>query len=86
MVAVVKGNGNIGKSQRFSRLRTGEDNILHIAPSELFGALLAKNPADRIAYVAFSASVRSYDSGNSVMKFEIDFLCKGLKPLHFNVF
>ena len=46
----------------------------------------AEKPADRITYVAFSTAVGANDSRNSIMKFEIDFLCKGLKPVHFNIF
>ena len=86
MIAVVQRNRHIGIAQRFSQFGTGKNNVLHVSASKLLGALFSKDPADRITYVAFSTAVGANDSRNSIMKFEIDFLCKGLKPVHFNIF
>ena len=86
MIAVIQSNGNRSKAKGLSGLRAGKNNVLHVSASELLGTLFSKNPADRITYVAFPTAVWANDSRNSIMKFEIDFLCKGLKPVHFNIF
>ena len=41
------------KLKGLSGLCAGKNNVLHVPASQLLGTLLAKNPADRIAYVAF---------------------------------
>ena len=86
MIAVIQSNGNRSKAKGLSGLRAGKNNVLHVSASKLLGALFSKDPADRITYVAFPTAVGANDSRNSIMKFEIDFLCKGLKPVHFNIF
>src|SRR5699024_11046020 len=68
VIAVVKSDGDRSKTERFPRLRAGEYDILHISSTELLCALLAKDPADSVAYITFSAAVRSHDTCNSVMK------------------
>ena len=86
MIAVVKSDGDRSKTERLPRLRAGKYDILHIPPAELLCALLAKDPADSVAYITFSAAVRSHDTCDSVMKFKIDLLGKGFEPVHFYVF
>ena len=65
-----------GATERFSIFRTGKNHILHVASSQLSGTLLTKYPANRISYVALSASVWPYDPGNTIMKFKINLVCK----------
>ena len=86
MVTVVHGNSDIGKSQRFSGLCTGKNNVLHIASTKLLGALLSQYPAHRIAYIALTAAVRADNSRNSVMEFKYNFIGKRLKSLYLNAF
>ena len=64
-----KSNGDLCYAQRSALAAAGEDNILHIAPGRLFGALLTKYPADRIAYIALAAAVWTDDCRDAVFKF-----------------
>ena len=81
-VTVIQRDGHRGIAQRFSRLRAGKDNVLHIAAAELLCALLAKDPADRVADIALSASVGTHDAGHAVMKIKLCFSGKGFESLH----
>ena len=61
---------HIGITKRFSALRSRENDILHGRTTELLDTLLTKYPADCIRYITFSASVRSYNTGNTIMEFK----------------
>ena len=49
-----------------------ENNILHVAASQLLGTLFSEYPAHRISNIAFSAAVRAYNTRNAIVKFKID--------------
>ena len=72
------------RSQGLPCLCPGEDHILHAASAQLLCALLSKDPADGICNIAFTAPVRPHDAGDPVVEFKINFMCKGLKALHFD--
>ena len=40
---------------------------------------------DSVSNITFSTSIWSDNTGNSVMKFKIDFLCKGFEAIYFNI-
>ena len=76
MVAVVQSNGNISIAQRLSGLCSRENNILHTGTAQLFDALFTQYPSYRIRNVTFTAAVRSYDTGNSVVELEYNLIGK----------
>ena len=84
MVRIIQSDSHIGKSLGLSRLRTGEDHILHGGTSELFYLLFTEHPADCIGNIALSASVRANDAGNSVVEFKYDLISKGFESLYFD--
>lgn len=65
-----------------SCLCTGENNILHISSSQRPGTLFTQHPSHRITDIALSTSVRTYNTGDPVMKFKIDLLGERLKSLY----
>ena len=85
-VRVVQSDGNISKAKRPARLRPREDDVLHGRPAQLLDSLLTQHPPDRIRDIALSASVGAYDSGNTVVKFKFNLVCKGLEALNLNTF
>ena len=86
MVPVIQRNGYICIAHWFSKLCTGENNILHRCTTELFNSLFTKYPANRICYITFSTTIWAYNSCNTIMKLKVDFICKGLKSMNFNTF
>ena len=56
--------------------------LFKLAAPELLDPLLAQNPAHGVRHVALSASVRSDDARDPVMKIEYDLVCKGLESLY----
>ena len=86
MIRIIQRNGNHGKSQWFTVLCTGKNNILHIGTTELLYALFAKHPSYCIANVTFTTSVWADNTGNTVMKLKLQFVCKRLKSMYFYAF
>ena len=86
MVAVVQGNGHIGKPLGLSHFGSRKDDILHAGAAQLLDALLAQHPADRIGHIALAAAVGAHDAGNAVMEFKYQLIGKGFKPLNLNTF
>ena len=84
MVGIIQGDSYIGKSLGLSHLRTGENHILHGGTSELFYFLLTEHPAHRVGNIALAASVRPYNTGNSVVELKQNFIGKGFEPLDFD--
>ena len=85
MVRIIQRDRNRSETQRFSGFCPGENNILHVSASKRFGTLLSQHPAHCISDITFSTSVRTYNSGNSIMKFKIDLLGKRFEALYLNV-
>ena len=86
MIRIVKGNRHIGKSLRFTKLCSRENDILHGFTTELLDALLTQNPSNSICNITFTGTVRTNDTSNSLVKLKIDFICKRLKPLYLYTF
>ena len=84
MIGIIQRNGNRRKTKRFSGLCTGENNILHVSSTQLFCTLFSQYPADSIADIALSTSVRTYDAGDTVMEFKYDLIGKGFESLYFD--
>ena len=84
MVGIIQGNGHIGKALWLSDLRSREDNILHGSASQLLCALLTEHPAHRVGNIALAASVRPYNTGNSVVELKQDLVGKGFESLYLN--
>ena len=83
-VSIIQRYGNISKAKRPARLCPREDDILHRRPAQLLDSLLSKHPPDRVRHIALSAAVRSHDSGDAIVEFKFNLVCKGLKALNFN--
>ena len=86
MIGIVHGNRHIGITHGLPGLRSGKDDVLHGPSAQGFGALFAKNPADRVRYIALSGPVRAHDAGNSVVKLEHNLVRKGFEALYFKTF
>ena len=86
MVGIIQCDRNIRKTERFSRLRTRKNDILHGRTAKLLDTLLTEYPAYRIGNVTLTGAVWSYDTRDSVVKLEINFVCKGLKALNLDTF
>ena len=66
MVAVVEKTSVTSATPKGLRLPLpGKNNIFHFAAAQIFGALLAQYPADRIRNVALAAAVGSNDCRNA---------------------
>ena len=72
---IIEGKRNFTVRQRFSVLRSVENNVLHAAAAHCFCGHFAENPAYGVGDVTFTATVRSDYTGYSVI--ESDFLFIG---------
>ncbi len=61
-VAVVDGQRHLGAAKGRPRGGPGEDDVLHLAAAERFGALLAHDPAQRVDDVGLAGAVRADDT------------------------
>jgi len=84
VIGIIQSNGYRCKSQRFSGLCTGKNDILHISATQLFCTLFTQYPADSITNVALSTAVRAYNAGDTVMEFKYDLIGKGFESLYFD--
>ena len=80
-IAVVNGQRHLRKALRLSVWCTVEDQPLHARAAERSCRLFAKNPADGICYVAFSAAVWPHHGCDTIVKGEQRFIGKRLEPL-----
>ena len=80
MVAVVKNQRHFGNTQRPALAAAGKNNIFHFAAAQIFGALLAQYPADRIRNVALAAAVWSNDCRNARTEVNSILSAKDLNP------
>ena len=55
-------------------LRTGKDNILHVAASQLGRFLLTENPSDGIDHIALATSVRTDNRSYAIAENKIRFI------------
>ena len=76
MIGIIQCDRHVGKSLRFSKLRTSKNNILHRAAAQLLASLLTEHPAHRISDIALAAAVRTDDARNSVVELEQNFIGK----------
>ena len=68
---IVYDKSYLGHSFRLSGRCTGKNNILHLAASQLLGALFTEHPSESIADVALAAAVRTDDTCDTVIQFNI---------------
>ncbi|SCD40113.1 hypothetical protein GA0115251_106811 [Streptomyces sp. TverLS-915] len=61
-VAVVDRERDLGTPQRRPARRAGEDDVLHLAAAQRFGALLAHHPRQRVHDVGLAGAVRPDDA------------------------
>lgn len=61
-VGVVDGQGHLGAAERGPAGGAGEDDVLHLAAAQGFGALFAHHPAERVDDVGLARTVRSDDA------------------------
>ena len=86
MIAVVQGNGHVGKPLGLSHLGSRKDDVLHAGAAQLLDALFAQHPAHGVGHIALSAAVGAHDTGDAVMEFKYQLIGKGFKPLNLNTF
>ena len=82
LVGIVECNRHGSKTLGLPQLGTGKNDVLHVAAPQLFGALFAQNPADRVRNIGFAAPVRTYYSGNTLLEGKCQFIGEGLEALH----
>jgi len=78
--------GDIGHAERRTAVIPGKDHITHLLTTEVFGALLAQNPAQGVDNIRLSAAVGTDDGGNSFRKGERRLLLKRFKSEEFELF
>ena len=83
---VIQLNGNGSKSGRFPAFCSGENNIFHAISTQQLRGLFPQYPANRIADIAFSATVWPNHGGQALFKFQFHPVRKGLKSLQFQRF
>ena len=75
-VAVVQHERRLGKADGGALLRAAENDILHLGTTETLGTLFTQNPSHCIRYIALTRTIRSNDTGYSVIEFEYYLVCK----------
>ena len=86
MIPVVQSDRHISVSHGLSYFRAGEDDILHGGAPQLLDSLFSQNPANRIRNITFTAAVRTYNTGYSVMKLKSYFVGKGFESVYLYAF
>ena len=81
LLRIVKCDGNLGEAHRTALLRAGKYNILHLCAADVFRRHLAENPAHRIGYIGFSASVRTDYNGQPLVEINRRLVRKRLEAL-----
>ena len=76
MIGIIQCDRHVGKSLRFSKLRTSKNNVLHRAAAQLPASLLTEHPAHCIGDIALTAAVRSDDARDSVVELKQNFIGK----------
>lgn len=79
MVLIVQRKGNLPIIDRFTRIASRKDNVLHLASAEGFSALLAKHPADPVGNIALAAAIRTYNGRDSPDKLHLRLVGKRFK-------
>ena len=70
LVRIVKDKYDLGNTERASCGRASEDDILGTQPAQHTNILFAKNPADGVRDIAFSATVWSDNSRDSLIELD----------------
>ena len=79
-VAVVEVEGDLGDVHRATRGGALEDHVLHLAPAEQPGRLLAQDPAHRVGDVGLAAAVGADDRRDAVLEGQGDAVGERLEP------
>ena len=82
-LALLQGEGDLGKALPLPGLGAAEDHVLHLAAPEGFGRLLPQHPPDGVRQVGLAAAVGPHDGGDGVVEGENGLIREGLKPLQF---
>ena len=79
-----KVQNNFGHSTRRAIARALKDHVLHLATAQMFDALLAQHPGDRVGNIALAAAVWPYNSSYSITcEDEVSVVGKGLEARDF---
>ena len=84
--AVVKGDRHLGKTHRLARVRTPENDILHLGAADILAGNLTKHPAHRVRNIGFAAAVRPDDHGGARLKIQHRLIRKRLETVQFKRF
>ena len=85
-LTIIKHKRNFAIRHRFSFFGAVKNNVLHGRAAQQFCRLFSEHPANRIGYVAFSATVRSDYRSNTAFKRYFVFIRKRLEAVYFNAF
>ncbi|CAM5585163.1 hypothetical protein SALBM135S_07494 [Streptomyces alboniger] len=69
-VGVVDGEGDLGAAERRPPGGAGEDDVLHLAAAQRFGALFAHDPAQRVHDIGLARAVGSDDAGDARLELQ----------------
>ena len=86
VLALLQGEGHLGKALTLAVLGAAEDHILHLTSPQGPGGLLPQHPADGIGQIGLAAAVGPHDCRDGMGKGEEGFVRKGFEPLQFQGF
>jgi len=82
-VLVVKDEADLAVGLGLARLRSAEDDVLHLGAAQGLCALFAQDPADRVGDVALAAAVGPDHARHPVREDHLHAVRKGLEPVDF---
>ena len=85
-VAVVKTDSDFGKTVGMAKVGSVKNNVLHFSSAKGLGGHFAKNPANCVAYVTFSASVGANNCGHSAAEIKAGFIRKRFEARKLKIF
>ena len=85
-VLIVDGEHDLAPGQLLALFGAAENNVLHLAAAQGFGALLAQYPANGVRYIGFAAAVRADDAGDALIKGHLHAVREGLEAVDFEFF
>ena len=84
-VRIVKIHGNFAVGQRLALFRPAENKVIDSFAAQRTCILLAQNKAKSVRNVAFSATVGTQNTRNSVFENQFGFFCKRFEPADFKL-
>ena len=86
VILVVEDQRHLAEGQALALLGSVEDHVLHLGAAQRLGALLTQHPLHRVGNVALAAAVGADHAGNSILKYDLHAVRKGLEPVDDQLF